>query len=128
MPIERRLDPSTNVFWTTIRGTITIHDLQRHFEAVSETRSYQYCGIIDTREAKPQFGVRDLPVLATHGRRVFGQAISAPRAVVVNKTDLVSFGIARLFSAMASPWVTFRVFDNMEAAVDYIEGTRWEAP
>ena len=30
------------------------------------------------------------------------------------------FGIARLFSALAAPWITLRVFDNLEAAVDYI--------
>jgi hypothetical protein len=45
MPIERRLDLSTNVLWTTIRGSVTIHDLQQHFETVSETRSYQYCAL-----------------------------------------------------------------------------------
>jgi hypothetical protein len=81
-----------------------------------------------TREAQPQFGPRDLRHLATHGGRVFGQTISAPRAVVVKKTDLVSFGIARPFSTLASPWVTFRVFDNMEAAVEYIDAMtacRW---
>ena len=121
MPIERRLDPSTNVLWTTIRGSITIHDLRQHLDAVSEMTGHQYCEIIDTREAEPLFGARGLPGLAAHGHQLFGKLAMAPRAVVVNETDLFSFGIARLFSTLASPWVTFRVFDNVGAAVDYIE-------
>jgi len=123
MPIERRLDASTDVLWTTIRGSITIHDLRQHLDAVSEMGGHKYCEIIDVREAEPLFGARDLPSLAAHGHALFGRRDMAPRAVVVNPADLFSFGISRLFSTLASPWVTFRVFDNLEAAVDFIHAT-----
>ena len=103
MPIDRRLDPSTNVLWTTVRGSIAIHDLRQHLDAVSEMNGYQYCEIIDTREAEPLFRARDLPGLASHGQALFGRVAMAPRAVVVNKTDLLSFGMSRLFSSLVSP-------------------------
>jgi len=121
MPIERRLDPDTHILWTTIWGSITIHDLRRHLDAVSAMSGAQYCEIIDVREAEPLFSARDLPGLANHGRKLFAAHKMAPRAVVVDKTDLFSFGISRLFSTLASPWVTFQVFDNLPAAVDYID-------
>ena len=122
MPIERRLDSSSRVLWTTIRGPITIHDMRQHLDAVSEMHGYQYCEIIDTRQAEPLFGAKDLPMLANHGRRLFSRLKMAPRAVVINEHDLMYFGISRLFGIMVAPWVTFRVFDNVEAAVAYIEG------
>ena len=121
MPVDRRLDPSTGILWTTIRGSVPIHELRQHLDAVSEMGGYKYCEIIDTTQAEPLFGARDLPGLANHGRRLFSGLAMAPRAVVVNKTDLFSFGISRLFSTLAAPWVTFRVFDNLPAAVDYID-------
>ena len=121
MPIERRLDAETKILWTTIWGSIAIHDLRQHLDAVSAMAGYQYCEIIDVRQAEPLFGARDLPGLANHGRRLFSEHQMAPRAVVVDKSDLFSFGISRLFATLASPWVSFQVFDNLPAAVDYID-------
>jgi hypothetical protein len=122
MPIERRLDSSSGVLWTTMRGPIGTHEIRQHLDAVSEMHGHQYCEIIDTRMAEPLFGAKDLPMLATHGRRLFSRLKMAPRAVVVNENDLMYFGISRLFGILAAPWVTFRVFDNVDAAVSYIEG------
>jgi len=120
MPIDRRLDPSTNVMRTTIWGLISIHELRQILDAASETNSHRYCEVIDARSAEPLVSARDLPGLASHGRKLYGGVTLAPRAVVVKQNDLFLFGIARLFSALAAPWITLRVFDNLEAAVDYI--------
>jgi hypothetical protein len=121
MPIDRRIDESSGVLWTTIRGPVTEDDIHQHLEAVSAMQGHRYYEIIDTRAALPKFGARELPELASHGRRLFGRVPMAPRAVVVNPDDLVYFGVARLFAILAMPWVTVRVFDNVPAARAYIE-------
>jgi hypothetical protein len=123
MPIERRLDVSAKILWTTMRGGITMHDLRQHLDAVNELMGHRYCEIIDTRDAEPLFSARELPMLATHGRRMFSMRGMAPRAVVVGENDLMSFGLARMFGTLVAPWVSVRVFDNLPAAVDYIEAT-----
>ena len=104
-----------------MKGQISTHDIRQHLDAVSEMGGHQYCEIIDTRLAEPLFGAKDLPELANHGRRLFTRLKMAPRAVVVDQDNLMYFGISRLFGILAAPWVTFRVFDNLEAAVDYIQ-------
>ena len=104
-----------------MRGAITIHDLRQHLDAVNEIAGYQYCEIVDTRDAEPLFSAKELPMLATHGRRLFGTKGMAPRAVIVSENDLMSFGLARLFGTLVAPWVTVRVFDNAPAAAAYIE-------
>ena len=104
-----------------MRGPISLQDLLGHFEAVKEMGGYDYCEIIDTREAEPFFTAKDLPTLATRGRRLFSQRNMAPRAVVADKNDLMTFGLSRLFSTLAAPWVTLRAFDDMPAAVSYIQ-------
>jgi hypothetical protein len=123
MPIERRLDAATGVLWTTMRGPIAIHDMRQHLDAVSEMGGYRYSEIIDTRLAEPLFTAKDLPMLANHGRRLFSRLKMAPRAVIVNEDDLMYFGVSRIFGLLASPWVTFRVFDDVDAAVAFIEAT-----
>jgi len=120
VPIDRRLDPSTNVLRTTIWGLISIHELRQILDAARETDSHRYCEVIDARAAEPLVNVRDLAGLASHGRTLYDGLTMAPRAVVVKQNDLFVFGVARLFSTLAAPWITLRVFDNLEAAVDYI--------
>ena len=122
MPIERRFDDATRVLWTTMREGLTVNDLQQHIDAVNALAGHQYCEIVDTRGAEPLFSAREFPTLASYGRRLFGHLSMAPRAVIVSENDLMSFGLARLFAALVSPWVTVRVFDNVAAAVAYIEG------
>jgi hypothetical protein len=121
MPIERHLDSPARVLRTTLRGAITIHDLRLHVDAVNELGGHDYCELVDAREAEPRFSPKELPMLATHGRRLFGARRMAPRAVVVSESDLMFFGMARLFGTLVAPWVTVRVFDCPHAATAYIE-------
>jgi hypothetical protein len=121
MPITRRLDETTGVLWTTIHGEVTADDIRQHLAAVGEMRGQRYHELIDTRSATAKFGARDLPKLAQHGRSLLADAPMAPRAIVVDRRSLVSFGVARLFASLASAWVTVRVFDSLPAALAYIE-------
>jgi hypothetical protein len=119
MPISRRVDP-TGVLWTTIHGTVTIADLKQHLAAVREMQGQGYREVIDTRDAIAKFSAKDLPRLAQHGRALLAAEPMAPRAIVVRRDDLVSFGVARLFAALAMPWVTVRVFDSVPAALAFV--------
>ena len=121
MPVIRRVDESTHVLWTTIQGDVTVDDLRRHLEAVREMHAEGYCEVIDTRGATKRFGARDLPRLVQQGRTLLADTPMAPRAIVVGRNDVVSFGLARIFAALAMPWVTVRVFDSLPAAVVYID-------
>jgi len=121
MPIERHLDSDARVLRTTLSGAITIEELRQHVDAVHALGWDQYCEIIDAREAEPRFSPKELPILAAQGRRLFGNREMAPRAVIVSDSDLMSFGIARLFGTLVAPWVTVRVFDNVPAATAFID-------
>jgi hypothetical protein len=121
MPIVRRVDESTRVLWTTIAGEVTADEVRAHFEAVRELQGQRYCEVIDTRAATPAFGARELRKLAEDGRALLAGTPMAPRAIVVNRHDLVYYGFAKLFASFAMPWVCMRVFDNLPAAVAYIE-------
>ena len=121
MPIERRFDEATRVLWTTLSDGLTIEELREHIDAVHALSGHQYCEIVDTRGAEPLFSAKEFPSLAKQGRRLFGELGMAPRAVIVSPNDLMSFGLARLFSTLVAPWLTVRVFDNLPAAVAFIE-------
>ncbi len=109
------------VLWTRVQGEVTADDIRQHLDAVREMRGQRYHEVIDTRGATPRFGARDLQKLAEHGRSLLADAPMAPRAIVVDRSNLVSFGTARLFASLASAWVTMRVFDSLAAAEAYIE-------
>ena len=120
MEVERRIDSESSIVWTTIRGPVTLRDMCQQFDVIHETGNQQFCGIIDVREAEPHFSAKDLPVLAAHGRSLFGSGGMSPRAIVVNDGDLLTFGLSRLLAKLIAPWVTLRVFDNIHGAVAYI--------
>lgn len=120
MVVQRNIDQDAGVSWTTVRGPVTLHDLVQQLDVIHEIGSQQYCGIIDMREAEPHFSARDLPLLAAHGQRLFGEGGMSPRAVIVHQDDLLTFGLSRLLATLSEPWVTMRVFDNVHAAVAYI--------
>ena len=70
MPIDRRLDSSSRVLWTTAHGLVTVDDVRRHFVAVRDMSAHACCEVIDASRAEPAFGVRDLRRLAEDGRVV----------------------------------------------------------
>lgn len=120
MPIERCIDESTNVLWTTMIGPITFDDIRGHMAAVHAMDGQRHCEVIDTRQATVAFAAKQLPKLASYGRQLFGHGAMAPRTIVVDRKEVVYFGVARLFAALAAPWVTVRVFDNLQAAEAFV--------
>jgi hypothetical protein len=104
-----------------MRGPISVFDMRRHMDAVAEMGGQRNCEIIDARLAEPMFTAKELPMLANHARRLFGRCQAGPRVAVLDQDDLVTFGLCRIFSMLVAPWITFRVFDEMEAAVAFVE-------
>ena len=119
MSIKRRLDPENHLLRTTISGRVTMDELLLHLTELHESQGAGFRELIDSRGASIGFSARDLPKLAEHGRRLFGGAPMAPRAIVV--TGVIHFGMARLFASLAAPWVKMSVFDNMPAAEAWVE-------
>ena len=104
-----------------MRDGLTIDEIRHHIDALNEMKGYRYCEIVDTRGAEPLFRPKEFPDIARHARRLFGHRGMAPRAVVVNENDLVAFGLGRIFAALVAPWVTVRLFDNLPAALAFVE-------
>jgi hypothetical protein len=121
MPIERRLDAETQVLHTTITGVVSMREMREHFTEVYAMGGQKYPELIDSRGVTGlDFGARDLPGLADLGRRLFGEAgYTAPRAVIV--TGVMYFGMARLFSSFAAPWVRIAVFEHPAAAEGWLD-------
>jgi len=121
MPIDRRFDAETKVLHTTLSGMVTLQEMRDHFSAVRAMNCQKYPELIDTRGVTGlDFSARDLPGLADFGRRVFADGGDAgPRAVIV--TGVMYFGMARLFSSFAAPWVRMAVFDKAPAAEGWLD-------
>jgi hypothetical protein len=120
MPIERRLDAATQILHTRISGRISLDEMRDHFTAIRQMGAQKYPELIDSRGVTELgFSARDLPGLAEHGRKVFADGYTAPRAVIV--TGLMYFGMARIFSSFAAPWVRIAVFDNPAAAEGWLD-------
>lgn len=119
MPIERRLDPATQVLQTTMSGRVTIDELREHLTVVHDMNWQRVPELIDVREATTVLSARDLPHLAAFGRRLFGQGYMAPRAVIVS--GVMYFGLARLFASIAAPWVRIAVFDTLPPAEGWLD-------
>src|SRR6185295_19867604 len=111
MPIERHLDVQSGILHTTISGLVTIAEMREHFTAVQAMGGQKHPELIDSRGVTGlDFSARDLPGLAELGRRLFAEGYTAPRAVIV--TGVMYFGMARLFSSFAAPWVRIAVFES----------------
>ena len=117
------MDPQSQVFRTTLSGTVTLTDLSSHLSAVSKLRAHQYPGLVDARGVHTlKFNGKELTRFAHHLKSAIGESSPAPRAVVVD--DLVHFGMARLFAAVVSGWIRVGVFDDLAAAEDWLTGVK----
>lgn len=115
MPISAALDPSAQVFRTTLTGRVSIADLHQHVVAVRRMRAHEYPGLVDARGVHTlTFNRRELLRFAQDLRSTFGNANPAPRAVVVD--GLVYFGMARLFASLVAGWIRIGVFDDVATA------------
>ena len=120
MPIVRRLDAATQILHTRIFGRVSLDDMREHFNEVHQMGGQKYPELIDSRGVTElDFTARDLPGLADMGRKLFAEGYTAPRAIIV--TGLMYFGMARIFSTFAAPWVRIAVFDNPAAAASWLD-------
>ena len=123
MPITGSLDPSTQVFRTTLSGTITLKDLSRHIATAQLIGAHEYPGLVDARGAQAvQFGPRDLMRFAHHAREILERGTPAPRAVVVD--GMMHLSLARLFSSLVAGWMRVGVFECPQAAEAWLSGQR----
>jgi hypothetical protein len=123
MPIRGALDPRSQVFRTTISGTVTLTDLSSHLSSASKLQAHQYPGLVDARGVHTlQFNRKELARFAQQLKSALGESSPAPRAVVVD--DLVHFGMARLFAALVAGWIRVGVFDDVAAAEDWLTGVK----
>jgi len=121
MPIQGALDPSAHVFRTTVTGRISIADLSRHVAAAQRLRAHEYPGLVDARGVDAiTFNRRELIRFAQDIQASFGGARPAPRAIVVD--GLVFFGLARLFASLVAGWFRIGVFEDVEAAENWLAG------
>jgi hypothetical protein len=123
MPITGTLDPTTQVFRTTLSGTITLQELSRHIATAQLSRAHAYPGLVDAREAQTvKFGPRELMRFAHHARELLEPTNPAPRAVVVD--GMVHLGLARLFSSLVAGWMRVGVFECPHAAETWLADQR----
>ena len=119
MPIQGALDPSANLFRTTVTGRISLADLSRHVTAARRMCAHEYPGLVDARGVQTlTFNRRELIRFAQDIRAMFGEASLAPRAIVVE--GLVYFGLARLFASLVAGWVRIGVFEDVETAENWL--------
>lgn len=119
MPINGALDPSAQMFRTTLTGRVSIADLSQHVATAKRLGAHEYPGLVDARGVHTlTFNRRELMRFAQDIRATFDAASLAPRAVVVD--GLVYFGMARLFASLVAGWIRIGVFDDMEAAETWL--------
>jgi hypothetical protein len=122
MPISAALDPQSRVFRTTLSGIVTLTDLSQHLATVRQLGAHQYPGLVDARGVHTLwFGRRDLAKFADELNNALAASGAAPRAVVVS--DTVHFGMARMFATLVSGWIRVGVFDDMQAAEEWLTTT-----
>ena len=119
MPINGVLDPSAQLFRTTVTGRITLADLSQHVMVARRMCAHEYPGLVDARGVQTlTFNRRQLIRFAQDIRATFGESNLAPRAIVVD--GLVHFGMARLFAALVAGWTRIGVFDDLETAENWL--------
>ena len=117
------MDPRSQVFRTTLSGTVTLTDLSHHLSAVSKLDAHRYPGLVDARGVHTlKFDRKELTRFAHELKSALAESSPAPRAVVVD--DLVHFGMARLFAALVAGWIRVGVFDDVAAAEDWLSGVK----
>lgn len=127
--IQRHIDHQAGIVRTTMSSHVTGNDLREHFQEVRDLGAARCLELVDARGVwMLSLSARDLPALALAGREIFSRDQVAPRAVVVS--DLVHFGIGRLFAFVAAPWVDIHMFESMERAETWLltRASAWPFP
>lgn len=124
MPVHRDFDRDDRILRTTIVGAITLEDVDEHLKVLRRRRAETRPELIDARLAcAGRIPVKALRVVAVRARFAIGNRQPARRAVVVSSEE--GAVIARRFATFVAGWVRVGVFDDMDAAYDWVRQPAW---
>ncbi len=124
MPFHRDFDHEDRILRTTIVGPVTLRDIDDHLKALRRRRAESRPELIDARRAEAgSLSPKALLVIAHRARFLIGGRSPARRAVVVSSDASVI--IARRFAAFVAGWLRIGVFDDMDAAYEWVRQPAW---
>jgi len=121
MPIHFTIDKSAKRVYATGSEPLTDSDLLKYQVALSEHPDHGagFDQLLDMRSISgvhvTAFGVREAGTLS----RQFADYLRGTKCAVV-ATDGVAFGLARMFTAYAVDVIYFKVFQELEAAREWL--------
>jgi hypothetical protein len=125
MPFTSSFVPERQLLCTTISFPLTFADIRAHVDAVRRDGTWVYPELVDARDiGRVDFSARDMLGVAHFVRDRLGQRPVAPRAVVVNTAR--GFMIGRVFASLVAGWIRIGIFEDMEAAEDWLVAQREE--
>ena len=124
MPFQREFDRADRVLRTTIVGPVTLYDIDDHLKALRGRRADGRPELIDARLAEPgSIPMKSLLLVAHRARFVIGTRPLGRRAVVVSSD--AAFVAARRVSTFVAGWLRIGVFDDMDAAYEWVRQPAW---
>ena len=124
MPFQREFDLDDRVLRTTIVGPVTLYDIDDHLKALRRRRAEGRPELIDARLAEPgSLSPKSLVLVAHRARFLIGGRPLGRRAVVVSSES--AFIVARRFAAFVAGWLRIGVFDDMDAANEWVRQPAW---
>jgi hypothetical protein len=121
MPIQRELDKVERLLRTTVTGPFSLHDVRDHIGLLRRTGASQMPELIDARGAEHSgFSRHDLLGIAHHAREALSHMTPARRALVVGPE--AGWSVGRTFASFVAGWLRFGVFEEIEAAEQWLRG------
>ena len=106
----------------TADGPVTLEDIRAHIESERLAGALAYRELIDARGASPAFSSEDIRVVVAILRRLGGESLLGPTAVIVDSQ--VGFGILRIFEALLDDVCAVKPFYRMDSAEEWLSGFR----
>jgi hypothetical protein len=124
MPFHRDFDRDDRILRTTITGPVTLQEIDIHLRIIRRRRADMRPELIDARRAGPgALSARQILLAAHRARFVVGGRSPARRAVVVSSD--AGAVIARRVAAFVAGWLRIGVFDDIDAAEEWVGQPAW---
>jgi hypothetical protein len=119
MPFSSAFASDRRILRTTISFPLTFADIRGHVGMVRRDGTWAFPELVDARKiGRVDFSARDMLGVAHFVREALGERPVAPRAVVVD-TDR-GFMIGRVFSSLVAGWIRVGIFEEIDAAEDWL--------
>jgi len=119
MPFTSTFASDRRILRTTISFPLTFADIRGHVGMVRREGTWAFPELVDARKVgRVDFSARDMLGVAHFVRETLGERPVAPRAVVVD-TDR-GFMIGRVFSSLVAGWIRVGIFEEIDAAEDWL--------